>query len=598
MSLMQPIRISELRENTDWIYEIKYDGFRVNLLLSDNRIKIISRNNKDLTANFPEIIQVCEKNISTIKKFLPIQLDGELAILNNAYQANFSLIQMRGRLKTVKKINEEAKSRPATLIAFDILQWQGKECIDKKLTERKKLLNQLFANFNDNRITKIKSYESLEQAIQIMDDYKAEGLVAKHKRSLYISCKSHHHWFKYKNWRTIHAFLTAYDSQNDYFEAAVYNEDQIESVGKCKHGLDKEAYISLKTIFIENGTKENGKYHLPPAICTSIHTLDFLSQEMREPEFHELLPGESAIECTKDRLLQDLSMLPDVGLSNLDKLFWPEHGYTKGNLLQYLREIYPYMSPYLYNRMLTVIRCPDGVKKECFFQKNLPTYAPSFINYIDEGDKRGMICNSLETLIWFGNHSVIEFHIPFQPVQSPYPNEIVFDLDPPSTSAFSLAMEAAVMIKEILDKIGVIPFIKTSGSKGLQIHIPIIENKMSYEDTAVFTEAIAMTVEQSMPNKFTTERMKKNRNERLYLDYVQHGKNKTIIAPYSPRKTETGTVATPLYWEELKTELNPKKFTIKTIVDRVKTMGCPWLNTYNKVRKVNYITLKKYIFSS
>src|SRR5690625_5972249 len=92
--------------------------------------------------------------------------------------------------------------------------------------------------------------------------------------------------------------------------------------------------------------------------------------------------------------------------------------------------------------------------------------------------------------------------------------------------------------------------------------------------------------------------MKKNRNERLYLDYVQHGKNKTIIAPYSPRKTETGTVATPLYWEELKTELNPKKFTIKTIVDRVKTMGCPWLNTYNKVRKVNYITLKKYIFSS
>src|SRR5690625_3422894 len=160
MSLMQPIRISELRENTDWIYEIKYDGFRVNLLLSDNRIKIISRNNKDLTANFPEIIQVCEKNISTIKKFLPIQLDGELAILNNAYQANFSLIQMRGRLKTVKKINEEAKSRPATLIAFDILQWQGKECIDKKLTERKKLLNQLFANFNDNRITKIKDRKS------------------------------------------------------------------------------------------------------------------------------------------------------------------------------------------------------------------------------------------------------------------------------------------------------------------------------------------------------------------------------------------------------------------------------------------------------
>src|SRR5690625_782477 len=195
-----------------------------------------------------------------------------------------------------------------------------------------------------------------------------------------------------------------------------------------------------------------------------------------------------------------------------------------------------------------------------------------------------MICNSLETLIWFGNHSVIEFHIPLQPVQSPYPNEIVFDLDPPSTSAFSLAMEAAVMIKEILDKIGVIPFIKTSGSKGLQIHIPIIENKMSYEDTAVFTEAIAMTVEQSLPNKFTTERMKKNRNERLYLDYVQHGKNKTIIAPYSPRKTEEATVATPLYWEEVTENLDPKQFTIQNVVKRVQKLGCPWIFHYEAAR--------------
>src|SRR5699024_8733542 len=148
------------------------------------------------------------------------------------------------------------------------------------------------------------------------------------------------------------------------------------------------------------------------------------------------------------------------------------------------REIYPYMIPYVKNRALTVIRCPDGVEEESFFQKNLPDYAPDYIEFIKEGDKRIQLCNDVESLIWHANHGAIEYHVPFQAVESPFPKEIVFDLDPPSRNEFSLAIKAALMIKSLLDELELVSFVKTSGNTGLQIHIPIPHEQLSYDETA------------------------------------------------------------------------------------------------------------------
>src|SRR5699024_8126224 len=129
-----------------------------------------------------------------------------------------------------------------------------------------------------------------------------------------------------------------------------------------------------------------------------------------------------------------------VETSNEDKVFWPELQLTKGDLLAYMREVYPYMIPYIENRALTVIRCPDGIDEEFFFQKNLPSYAPDYVLLIEEEDRRIQLCNNIESLIWYANHSAIEYHIPFQSVSSHYPNEIVFDLDPPDLDHFQLAV--------------------------------------------------------------------------------------------------------------------------------------------------------------
>jgi len=165
-------------------------------------------------------------------------------------------------------------------------------------------------------------------------------------------------------------------------------------------------------------------------------------------------------------------------------------------------------------------------------------------------------------------------------IQSTSPVEIVFDLDPPGRERFDLAIQAALLIKQLLDDLELISFVKTSGNKGLQIHIPIAEGSMTYEETATFTQAIAFTLEQAYPDLFTTERFKNKRNSRLYIDYVQHGKDKTLIAPYSPRKTMDATVATPLFWEEVKEGLTPDQFTIENVVERVQTHGCPFADYF------------------
>lgn len=596
MEFMKPIATMKVEESSDWLYEVKYDGFRAQLIWTENEIKLISKNKLDLSKNFPEIIAYCRQLQPTIKKYLPLHLDGELVILNNRYQANFAFIQKRGRLKSKEKIDKLAVNRPATFMIFDLLQIEGKSIIHKSLEERKSLLHELFSKRNvHERLQLVESFSIYETIARIVYEYKGEGIVAKRKMSKYLAGKKHRDWWKEKNWRKIHAFLTAFDPRNDYFEVSIFHGEKIETIGKCKHGLSSDTFHTVKKFFVANGERIADRYQLPPAICAEIFTLDLLGGELREPQFANILPEDKANDCTKERLQIDLAMLPDVGLSNLDKIFWPNAELIKGDLLTYIREIYPYMIPYLRNRALTIIRCPDGIIEECFFQKNLPSYAPDYIDVVEGKEKRQIVCNRLESLIWLANHSAIEYHIPFQTIHSPFPTEIVFDLDPPHRKQFHLAVLAANMIKQILDQLNIISFIKTSGNKGLQIHIPLLQDVMSYEEAALITESIAKTLENAQPDKFTTERMKKNRGDKLYIDYVQHGKNKTIIAPYSPRKTDEATVATPLFWEEVKEDLYPTQFTIENVVERVKTKGCPWMFQYEKAREQNGKKLKQLI---
>ena len=578
MDVMKPIASDIIPYGDEWSYEVKFDGFRCVLHWEKDGVKLISKTKKDLNDHFPEIINYCRDKQTLVTKYLPLKLDGELVVLNNPYQANFPLLQKRGRLKNKDSIQKASETRPVTFMAFDLLQQRGEGLYHESFEHRKGLLYELFMTCTfDIHIRLITAYEDSEQLWQEIYDHKGEGMIAKRKTSVYYEGKQHHDWFKIKNWRTIQGFLTQMNPENDYFTVGVYDGETIKTIGKCKHGLDEEAMNSLKQIFLTKGTKHKDIYTLPPAICAVIHTLDLYKNELREPEFQQLLPMTKPKACTIEKLKLDIAMIPPkIERTNTDKTFWPDKGWTKGDLLTYVREVSPYMLPFLKQKALTIIRAPDGVQGKSFFQKNVPPYAPHFVDYVEVDSDKVIVCNTLDSLVWFANHGAIEYHIPFQTIDSDHPNEIVFDLDPPGREEFDLSIQAALIIKPLLDELDLISFVKTSGNKGLQIHIPIPVGSMTYDETALFTQAIAWTVESAYPQLFTTERLRKNRHGRLYIDYVQHGKDKTLIAPYSPRKTADATVATPLYWHEVKKGLVPAQFTIDDVVERIKTLGCPF----------------------
>ncbi|KGX87167.1 ATP-dependent DNA ligase [Pontibacillus litoralis JSM 072002] len=573
---MLPTLVDQAPNGEEWIYEVKYDGFRALLHWTKEAVDIWSRNENKLNKQFPEIIQQCKQLTETLSNYLPLWIDAELTILNTPFQANFSLIQQRNRLRNKTAIHKLSVERPATLMCFDIIHYKGQDVVQLPLIERKALLDQIIHTLTHATFIQQVPYEQdWHHLWKNVFTHLGEGVVAKRIHSQYDKGIRSKQWLKIKNWRTVNGFLSTYNSDNDYYTVGLYNGDTIEVLGSFKHGLSPEQHQTLKNFFYQHGISTQHVYKMKPSVCVEINCLQAKNNELREPFFGDFRFDLSPEACTKEQNNWLLALFPHVDISNPDKKLWKIPAFQKRDLLLYLREIAPYMLPHLQHKQLTIIRFPNGIEKESFFQKHIPHYAPPYVTSIQINEETFMACDNLETLIWLGNQAAIEYHIPFEQLDQPLPNEIVFDLDPPNRNAFSLAVFAAQLLKQLFDELHIQSFVKTSGNKGLQVHIPITKGSFTYRETRIFTATIAQVLVQQHPEHFTIERLKKKRGNRLYIDYVQHGEGKTLIAPYSPRATKEATVATPLYWHEITEDLSPTDFTINNLLARVKKYGCP-----------------------
>lgn len=579
--------VDQVPINNEWFYETKYDGFRC-IFTWDEKPKLFSRNEKDLTNLFPELLEFCLQNFEQFKPYLPISLDGEIVYLVNNFSSNFSVVQSRGRMRTEKRILEASHMFPCNLVIFDILCYKGKDLTQTPLTKRKEKLHFLFQKTGlpltidytkKGQLQAIGVFQNEEELWKQVLLHNGEGIIAKKKTSIWEKSKRSNLWLKMKNWRIVTVILTKYDQLNGYFNGAIYSNNRIVEITNFRHGLSNEEMNTLSTFFQVNGRKISPTiWELSPSICVDIACIDFDEKKLREPRFHSFRFDVSPREVTWRNMQRQLNPLPEnVQMTHPDKPVWPEINIVKDDYLIYLQQIAPYFLPFLNERLLTAIRFPHGVLGESFYQKNAPAYTPNFVVTKQVEDIDYIVCNNIESLLWLGNQLVLEFHIPFQTIDTDFPTEMVFDLDPPSVDEFSLAIEAAIRMKTIFDNFNLKSFVKTSGGKGLQLYIPLPKNKFTYDDTRIFMEFVCRFLCEQEPHWFTIERLKKNRHNKLYLDYVQHAEGKTIISPYSPRgKNEEGLVATPLYWYEVNTTLSPKTFTIPAVLDRVKTKGDPF----------------------
>ncbi|ADI02273.1 DNA polymerase LigD, polymerase domain protein [Syntrophothermus lipocalidus DSM 12680] len=268
-------------------------------------------------------------------------------------------------------------------------------------------------------------------------------------------------------------------------------------------------------------------------------------------------------------------------LTNLSKVMWPEENITKADFIDYCVRIAPYILPHLKDRPLVFTRYPDGIYGKAFYQKNVPDYAPDWLMTYDEeindGNRRKLVryvlIKDLKSLVWAANQASLEMHPWLSRAGTiDHPDFVVFDLDPMENTGFEDARQLALALKRLLEMEGLKGFPKTSGATGLQVYVPV-EARYTYRQVRTFAEFFCRVLEKTFPEKATTERSIKDRRGKVYLDYLQNVKGKTLIAPYSPRPLAEATVSAPVTWDELESGAVPSMFKIRNMAERLEKMG-------------------------
>lgn len=267
----------------------------------------------------------------------------------------------------------------------------------------------------------------------------------------------------------------------------------------------------------------------------------------------------------------------ELALSNLDKVLWPENGYTKSDLIEYYVQVAPYMLPHLQGRPLVFTRYPNGIGGRHFYQKNAPEYLPEWIDTFpweneDSSVNHHIVARNPADLAWLGNQACLEIHTWLSSINSIYnPDYLVFDLDPSEGSTWQNVVDIALLLKKTLDELGLRGYPKTSGAQGIHIYVPVV-NEYSYEELRNLGGKIASLICTLLPDISTIERSVARRGKKVYVDYMQNVIGKTLCAPYCVRPRPGAPVSAPLHWDEVP-HICPADFTIKNILSRLQQTG-------------------------
>ncbi len=285
-------------------------------------------------------------------------------------------------------------------------------------------------------------------------------------------------------------------------------------------------------------------------------------------------------------MTEKLKDLTKVDLKNLDKIFYPKIKVTKGQVVEYYIKLAPKLLPLIADRPLVLTRYPDGIEGETksFFEKNAPEGTPSWVktkiiySSASKRDVSYIVCNDLDTLIWLANLAALEIHMPFSKVDAlDKPDLLFFDVDPEPPATLSDAAEASLLLKDKLLDLGLTPYIKTSGKKGLHVVIPI-EPEHTFEKTRAFVHKIGVELAKES-DMIVSEFKDTKKPGKVFADYLQNSPMRTMVVPYSLRPTTDATVSTPLEWSEVKKGINPSTYTIFNVAKR---QSNPWKDIFEK----------------
>ncbi len=588
---VQPMLAESRAEPFDdaaWLFELKYDGFRAIVGRDGGRAHVFYRRGSEATDVFPDLTRALLS--------LPAQrfvADGEIVVLDETGRPVFQRLQKRALLTAPRDVERAAVELPATLFLFDLLAFDEFDLRPLPLIERKKLLRRLVPASGPLRC--VDHVERHGRALfASVRELGLEGVVAKRADSPYRDGR-------FRDWQKIRidrvgdfavvGFTKAEGSRTGFgsVHVAVQKPEGLIYVGKVGGGFSEKELIAARAEMDAlklpkppcAGPLPGGRGHtwVQPKLVVEVRYREITEDGLlRQPTFLRFRTDKTPDECVAPDAPPVVPVAREVPFSNLDKVFWPDEGYTKGDLVGYYRAIAPWLLPYLRDRPVVLTRYPDGIAGKSFFQKDAPDYVPSWIRtarFFSEETKRDIdffVCDDVETLLYVINLGTIPLHLWSARLQSPqHPDWCIIDLDP-KTAPFGDVLTLANAVHDLCEEIGLPTFCKTSGQKGMHVLVPL-GAQLTHAQSITLAELIAGTVEKQHPEIATTARHIPSRRGRVYLDCYQNGYGKTIAGPFSARPVPGGTVSMPLAWREVNRKLDPRKFTLKSAPVRMKKLG-------------------------
>ena len=578
-------------DERNWSFEVKWDGVRAIAYAKPGRLRLESRNLREITDSYPEV-----RGILLQLGMREAVFDGEIVAFDDTGRPSFGRLQQRMHVTSPASVRRLAASSPVVYAIFDLLYLDGHSLVDRTYVERRERLESLGLEGSAWRVPAAHPGAG-SRLLEATRAQGLEGIIAKHLRSRYEPGKRTGGWVKIKHTMrqelVIGGWLPGEGRRSERIGALLmgyFEEGTVRYAGRVGTGFT-EAALGTLAERLAPLRRETNPFRDPPKLPREamfveprlVAEIEFTEWTadgvMRAPSFKGLrddkAPEEVVLEAVDGEppagapgsdspvaVFDEAERLPDGGLivltdgrrlklSNWDKVLFPEAGFTKGDLIAYYTRVAPAVLPHLRDRPLTLKRYPNGVQAPYFYEKNSPSHRPEWVRTVNIGSIDYTLAQDRPTLIWLANLADVELHTSLSLAAAPErPSMLVFDLDPGAPAGILECCQVALVIRGLFDQVGLQSFVKTSGSKGLQVYVPL-NTPVNYAQTKPFARRVAELLEQRMPELVVSRMTKRLRPGKVLVDWSQNDAHKTTVNVYSVRARERPTVSTPVTWEEV-----------------------------------------------
>jgi bifunctional non-homologous end joining protein LigD len=564
-----------------WGFEVKWDGMRAVVFSKPGRMRLENRNLDDMTARWPDLAR-----LNRALHAHEAVLDGEIVAFDENGRPSFARLQKRMNAGEAQA-KRLAKSIQASYVAFDLLWLDGHSLMDLPYEERRERLEQLDLNGPNWRTPP--SYTGDGRPLLAATEQQGlEGIVAKRLDSRYEPGHRSPCWIKVKHKQREELVIGGWLPGERPIGAVLLGrrdgDGRLRYAGRAGSGLTEAAIETLQaqleprkaSPFTGEPKPPRGSKYAEPKLVADVEFTDWTDDGvMRAPVFKGLVEDDGVpfevSELPKGALEAQVDGRT-LKLSNFNKVLWPKVGFTKGDMIRYYAEIAEVLIPHLHGRPLTLKRYPNGVEAQYFYEKQCPSHRPDWVQTAQVDKVNYCVCNDRPTLIWAANLADIELHTSLSLADEiERPTMMVFDLDPGAPAGMAECRQVGLWLREIFDPLGLESFPKTSGSKGLQIYVPLNSDDVTYDDTKPFAKAVAELLEKQHPELVVSRMAKDLRGGKVLVDWSQNDEHKTTVNVYSLRAKDRPTVSTPVTWDEV--EAGDLSFEQDEVLERVRRDG-------------------------